>query len=967
MQPLILHTAQQAPITASPIWTSNRPSWNIRVLRCLLLLVLLGLGGLFAGGEVQAQTLLDRAEAAYAQLAYSEAAPLFEQHLEKASKKAKGNAKKSAQLAPFRLQLAECYRLTQRYDEAIASYAAVLEGRPFSDSVAAVHALRYAQTLHMRGRYEEAETWYLVYRDRQPQDPRASLGLASCRAALAVSRAPDGAMDQNGGRAESAALDAEAPIGEDGRPIQRRVFQLENLPFNSPSSDFGAIPDGDRLWFASARGDAQPKSAATDGWTGEAYLDLYAVDNWMQTETGDSSQAAAKAAAIHLNGPYHEGPGSITPDGQSLLLTRNLDPERGSRARRAEQPVLGLGIFRANRLIGEDGSQSWGAPFPERIPGLKGTHMHPTLSADGQVMVFAAVPENGRGGFDLMQVRREGEGWSTAEALDPGLNSPGDELHPYLDADGNLWFASDGRGGQGGLDLFVARRLDFWDAAGQQAPDGKAKVEASNSAYDPWRWAAPRRLEAPFNSSYDDFGLVWIQADTLGLLASNRPGGQGSDDLYLVQRRLPSRVPGLVLAPDSLPFGGAEILAVAGRDTTALTASADGRFDLQLYTGTRVDIWARSPGFQQTHLGFVFRSPERFAEQPATIVLQPRASVNLLGQVVQGTTGEPVGHGLVHVMRENGDTILVLASDEEGFFVGELPIGAGYSLEVDLPGYLGEDLALHTDGFQPGEDYTVLAEVRKLGADMVVELNNIYYDYGKADIRSDAVADLEKLRSLLETYPGMTIEIGAHTDTRSSAAFNQDLSQRRAESARRWLTEAGIEADRIATVGYGETKPRNRCTEGVDCAEDEHQFNRRTEFRIVYFDEVISSKARDFAPGSVASPWDRAAAREAFQKADSLQLAQQNRVEGFEDQSNPWAKGTAYGVQVGIDKKANSDRFDGFEWLGEIRVEASGRGFYRYVIGYVSERGEAEQIRQVLRDAGITDAFLVTYVDGVRQ
>lgn len=935
--------------------------------RRLVLMLLLGV--LFAGGEGMAQSVLDEAQTAYAQLAYYDAAPLFERYLDKAERKGKVD-----NLNAVRLQLAECYRLTQRYDAAIGAYAAALEGRPFSDSVAAIHALRYAQTLHMRGRHTEAETWFMAYRDRQPQDPRASLGLASCRAAMSTG--------------EASGMESGSPmLGEDGKPVAPAQgngpagFQLENLPFNSPNNDFGPILDGDRLWFASSRGGTKASgkrkaSTAYDGWSGEAYLDLYAMENWLEADAPDSSYTPPTASASALNGPYHEGPGVISPDGEALLLTRNQEPDRQAKRRGSQAPVLDLGIFRARRLIGEDGSQTWGAPFPERIPGLEGTHMHPTLSADGQVLVFAAVTDQGRGGFDLMQCRREGEGWSAPEALDPALNSPGDELHPHLDAQGNLWFATDGRGGQGGLDLFVARRMNFWDDALDTAPNSEQEATGADAsedrayddrAYDPWRWAAPRRLEAPFNSAYDDFGLVWVQSDTLGLLASNRPGGKGGDDLYLIQRRLPFRMPGLVLAPDSLPFGEAEILAVAGTDTTELLASADGRFHLNLHTGTRVDIWARSPGFRQTHLGFVFRSPEAFKEQPATLVLQPRATVNLIGQVVQGTTGEPVGHGLVHVMRENGDTVQVLQADEEGFFVGELPIGAGYNLDVNLPGYFADAMDLHTEGFDPGDDYTVLAEVRKLGADMVVELNNIYYDYGKADIRADAVEDLQQLKELLETYPGMAIEIGAHTDTRSSASFNQDLSQRRAESARRWLTDAGIEADRISAVGYGETKPRNRCTEGVECPEDEHQFNRRTEFRITYFDEVISSTAREFAPGSVPSPWEKAAARNAFQQADSAQLAQTNRVEGFGDQANPWANGTVYGVQVGIDKKAGSKRFNGFAWLGEIRVESSGRGFYRYVIGYVKERGEAEQIRQVLRDAGITDAFLVTYVDGQRQ
>jgi cell division protein FtsN len=211
----------------------------------------------------------------------------------------------------------------------------------------------------------------------------------------------------------------------------------------------------------------------------------------------------------------------------------------------------------------------------------------------------------------------------------------------------------------------------------------------------------------------------------------------------------------------------------------------------------------------------------------------------------------------------------------------------------------------------------------------------------------------------------MRIELSSHTDARSSSEFNQSLSQKRAESAKQWLSKRGIDANRIDAVGYGETRPRNRCTDDVECKEEEHQFNRRTEFKITYFDEVLTSKPRSFDAGSVVSPWEKAAARDAFAK-DTEATALEN-ANALEDPANPWRSGTAFGIQVGIDRKPGSKRFSGFAWLGDIHVEASDRGFYRYVIGYVSTREEAEQVRNVLRDAGIGDAFVVTYEDGVRQ
>jgi outer membrane protein OmpA-like peptidoglycan-associated protein len=86
---------------------------------------------------------------------------------------------------------------------------------------------------------------------------------------------------------------------------------------------------------------------------------------------------------------------------------------------------------------------------------------------------------------------------------------------------------------------------------------------------------------------------------------------------------------------------------------------------------------------------------------------------------------------------------------------------------------------------------------------------------------------------LLKKYPDMKIELSSHTDARGKDDYNMDLSQKRAESAKTWIVAKGISADRIVAKGYGESKLLNRCTNGVECTEEEHQLNRRTEFKIL--------------------------------------------------------------------------------------------------------------------------------------
>ena len=114
-----------------------------------------------------------------------------------------------------------------------------------------------------------------------------------------------------------------------------------------------------------------------------------------------------------------------------------------------------------------------------------------------------------------------------------------------------------------------------------------------------------------------------------------------------------------------------------------------------------------------------------------------------------------------------------------------------------------------------------------------IRLNNIYYDYNDAKILKESEADLDYLNELMIQYPTMVIELSSHTDSRGNDEYNLALSQRRAESAKIYLLSKGVADERIQPVGYGETVLLNKCVNDVKCTDEEHRFNRRTEFKIV--------------------------------------------------------------------------------------------------------------------------------------
>lgn len=172
-------------------------------------------------------------------------------------------------------------------------------------------------------------------------------------------------------------------------------------------------------------------------------------------------------------------------------------------------------------------------------------------------------------------------------------------------------------------------------------------------------------------------------------------------------------------------------------------------------------------------------------------------------------------------------------------------------------GYFPDTITFNTNGIV--EDKTIKRTIKlkvdpDFGKDEVeivtinqpIRLNNIYYNYDKSDILPDAEEDLNTLLELMEDYPDMVIELSSHTDARGDDGYNQKLSQRRAESAKTWLTAKGVNKDRIKPVGYGEKVILNKCANNVRCTDAEHRINRRTEFKIIAGPQTIEIKKEIF-------------------------------------------------------------------------------------------------------------------------
>jgi len=399
--------------------------------------------------------------------------------------------------------------------------------------------------------------------------------------------------------------------------------------------------------------------------------------------------------------------------------------------------------------------------------------VHPTLSRDGQYLYFASDRPGGQGGMDLYYVKKMGDKWSDPVNLGPEINSKEQEVFPYLHPSRKLFFSSNRAGTMGGLDIYAV----------DHTPEKKGKVE---------------RLPAPINSSNDDLGLILSASGEVGFMSSDRPGGKGKDDVYRLE--IPGGLKGLFP-----PKEFEKMVRVINKETSEVLPNAkvvmfeivDGKSVFEMNEVFEVNVYKNK--FQEHLLRYRVRDELFDTDQTMTTDNNGQTKIKL-----------------------NVTKKYIFAASKEGFKKGHLAYTA----------FNANDPQTLTIALWPIPKVVEVEAPPALKVGSIIVLDQIFYDFGKSYIRTDASKGLDAIVDLMKQYPAMTVDLTSHTDSRGSKEFNLDLSARRSTSAKYYLTSRGIESDRIRAYGKGEQNPRNRCTDGVACSEEEYQFNRRTEIKI---------------------------------------------------------------------------------------------------------------------------------------
>lgn len=511
----------------------------------------------------------------------------------------------------------------------------------------------------------------------------------------------------------------------------------------------------------------------------------------------------------NVNTQFNEYGPVISADESVLIFTARRPNSTGGKI----DPYLNEtfeDIYISNKQ--EDGTWS----IAENLPKPINTDNHDAnsgVSADGQKFI---IYKGNEGEGDLFESKLEGNEWTKPESFGKNVNTK--EFHEpeaCYSPDGSvLYFVSDKPGGFGKHDIYLSRMDEKgkWGEAENLGstintrydergvylhPDGKTLYFSSQghgsmggfdifkSVYDEatQTWSQPVNVGYPVNTADDDVFFVLSASGKHGYYTSANLNGEGLRDLYMIT------------------FLGPEKPMVLNNEDQLIASAA---------------------------------APIEEVVVAPTIEVKEAQLTLLKGIISDALTTEKLQADIEIVDNTANKVIATFKSNSStGKYLVSLPAGKNYGIAVKKDGYLFHSENFDIPATAAFQEVEKNIELKKLAVGSKIVLRNIFFDLDKATLRPESTAELERLIKLMNDVPTLKIELGGHTDSRGSDSYNQKLSEKRAKAVVDYLTAHGIAADRLKWAGYGETQLVNGCSNGVQCSDEEHQENRRTEFKVL--------------------------------------------------------------------------------------------------------------------------------------
>ncbi|HYF31381.1 MAG TPA: OmpA family protein [Chitinophagaceae bacterium] len=416
------------------------------------------------------------------------------------------------------------------------------------------------------------------------------------------------------------------------------------------------------------------------------------------------------------------------------------------------------------------------------LPGEINTNMNEgalTISQDGQWLIFTGCNfPNGYGSCDLYISYLTTEGWSVPENLGNRINTEFWESAPTLSPDKrDLYFASRRPDGYGGSDIYVSHRL----------PNG--------------RWSEPENLGPEINTAGDE-STPFMHADNQTLyFTSNGHFGYGGDDLFMAKKgpkNTWTNLKNLGYPINTIENEGTLVIAADGQTAYYASDRSDSKGGLDLYT-------------------FQLRQDVR-----------PLRTLWVRGKVYDRKTERGLPSGVELIDLASQQVVSRVQTDETGHYLITLPVGKDYAFNVNRRGYLffSENFSLKEK--QPDSTYNIDIALQPIEPNATIVLKNIFFDFNQYNLKPESQVELDKVVQLMKENPTLRIQINGHTDNIGKPADNLRLSENRAKEVVGYLTQKGIQPERLSFKGFGATQPIADNTREEDRAK-----NRRTELKVV--------------------------------------------------------------------------------------------------------------------------------------
>ncbi|MEQ9443266.1 MAG: OmpA family protein [Cyclobacteriaceae bacterium] len=752
-------------------------------MRQALIIVLLLLTTL--NGWAQSRGAYKRANTLYQKFAYADAIQAYEKIYRKAPSDS------------VRIKIARSHDKLNQAAQVAAWYRKVHD----TDQLIDEDFVRFADALESVGDYQQALGWYEKYQAAHPGDSRTSLKIQ------AIERLRSYYQDS-------------------------ALYDIQHLNINGESYDFAPAFFHKGITFVSSRSHASTINRKSQ-WDNSYFLDIFYAQTFRRGRFNLPVPFNSQ-----INSRMHEGAMSFNQDHTRIAFTRNnyLHHKKGL----SEEGVNKLKIYFATLDDDPKNPDLFGWKDVQEFPHNSDDYSvgEPAMSEDFRTIIFVSDLPGGFGGTDLYQSNYKNGRWSEPENLGSDINTEGNERTPFLHQDGSIFFASDGRDGLGGLDVY-------------EAIPHQENYQVRNMGY-------------PLNTRMDDFGMILDQKGTQGYFTSNRPGGAGLDDIYAfrIKEKPKATLAGMAyvlpvgaFAEDKVILPEASIRVIdlqRSLDVAQPISAQDGSFELTLPIGTAYALVGTKDGLVQDSITVDLSSYHPDSTQKVALLLQEpsvnaateevasaeakatrKQRVEVCFEVRDKDTDQPMAQATVYIMHQDSRKQGTFVTDEQGRICTLLEPNARYVVKATQIKYLADHMLIDVEG---NAEERLQAEkpllLEKLKVSQKFIYDQIFFDRDSFNIRADAAAELNKIVSFIKSHPGISVELSSHTDARGTNMYNEALSLKRAESSRYYIVSQGIEPAMITAKGYGEYMLTNDCVDYAPCSEEEHQQNRRTEIKI---------------------------------------------------------------------------------------------------------------------------------------